>query len=766
MNKIYQITTFSPFNLKNKFLLVFSLYFCTFLDAQHPIIENYQLPASIKITDFPALSSFHKAGKNSEKYWLLDNLDFYERDTQVGSSWVLTPLPSFGFYDNQFVDTRGGLFRSTTKIDGSNSSYNSTFNLLKTDGSVLNETLMRTEMLGVTCPNPASNCSPWFGGFAIIDQGFIYFNAFNTNPFLYSGTRKVTINGGLTWESTGIDFPINVIRADNKFVSFDTKNLYVGDNAAFNPRNTYQLPDSLVHEWDIIHTWFEDNTLYMLHKDGKIWKNLNLGNDWQTVHLPFENADEFWRVQSYYFLRNSKGLFRSEQLLEEYTQVFPNGLVPISSILSAKPIDTSEWLIGVPNLGIWHSNDKGNTWESFSEGLPRKGVDELKKINHRLFNTDVNRTNYWYSNIDGTDWNFATGEQLGDHNYIDIFPSDSIAYFMGRTDFNQRIFHTNDGINLLSCDTLMGNFYPFCLVSENNLLFTDLDSNRVREVDLNCEQKPSFALPYSSGGSPIRLNTFYSLKGGDTLLILEGAELWRTMNRGLNWEIIPLPTSNPTGFLSILHFNGKIIFAENSLRIWETSDFGQTWSKLSDGIVEDIFFRYEVKENLLFAEPTFTTIANEGWYVSKNPGEKWLKVSSTFRPSLYKFDFLDSMLFFSPYATKGLYRTNINSLFDKLGIVLIAKDAFKESKQNIFNFTISPNPVSSDEVYIKILDTERLNGSLSFINQLGQILLKKEIKNPTETINISNYPNGIYFIKIATQGQRTQVKRLIINRMY
>jgi lysyl endopeptidase len=78
---------------------------------------------------------------------------------------------------------------------------------------------------------------------------------------------------------------------------------------------------------------------------------------------------------------------------------------------------------------------------------------------------------------------------------------------------------------------------------------------------------------------------------------------------------------------------------------------------------------------------------------------------------------------------------------------------------------IVPNP--SDGIF-NIITTfnEKQNIKFEVMNTLGQVLNSGEFQNVMSnylTINLSNYQNGIYFLKI-TNGTETLVKRIVINK--
>lgn len=75
--------------------------------------------------------------------------------------------------------------------------------------------------------------------------------------------------------------------------------------------------------------------------------------------------------------------------------------------------------------------------------------------------------------------------------------------------------------------------------------------------------------------------------------------------------------------------------------------------------------------------------------------------------------------------------------------------------------SIFPNPTND---FLRINFGKKRNdaSTIHFINSLGQIIFSKKIENTTEEINVSNFPKGIYFVKIM-DGKSEFVKRIVVN---
>jgi hypothetical protein len=86
----------------------------------------------------------------------------------------------------------------------------------------------------------------------------------------------------------------------------------------------------------------------------------------------------------------------------------------------------------------------------------------------------------------------------------------------------------------------------------------------------------------------------------------------------------------------------------------------------------------------------------------------------------------------------------------------------------IADYQLFPNP-AGEVLNLDLTQWIGKTGKLIFINQLGKVVFEKTFENissPIETMDLSNFNNGQYFVKMETAGQRTQIKRLVVSRMY
>jgi hypothetical protein len=100
---------------------------------------------------------------------------------------------------------------------------------------------------------------------------------------------------------------------------------------------------------------------------------------------------------------------------------------------------------------------------------------------------------------------------------------------------------------------------------------------------------------------------------------------------------------------------------------------------------------------------------------------------------------------------------------------------FFEKMSFLEDYTLFPNPAGES---VSILLSEKATQShpatqttLTFLNQLGKPVYQKTFDATAQVdrvlqVDLSDFSNGIYLVKIETEGQRAVVKRLIVSRMY
>lgn len=79
------------------------------------------------------------------------------------------------------------------------------------------------------------------------------------------------------------------------------------------------------------------------------------------------------------------------------------------------------------------------------------------------------------------------------------------------------------------------------------------------------------------------------------------------------------------------------------------------------------------------------------------------------------------------------------------------------SFQENISFECYPNP-TNDKLTVQIDQATYLNEKISLFNTLGQVVLELQVNQPQITLDISNLPNGLYFLSVGTAFDGTKRK--------
>ncbi|HQI45957.1 MAG TPA: T9SS type A sorting domain-containing protein, partial [Bacteroidales bacterium] len=107
--------------------------------------------------------------------------------------------------------------------------------------------------------------------------------------------------------------------------------------------------------------------------------------------------------------------------------------------------------------------------------------------------------------------------------------------------------------------------------------------------------------------------------------------------------------------------------------------------------------------------------------------------------------------------TSTTYRPNIQ-------IKLVASTLKTSIAENALelSFDVYPNPGSG--IFTLDLDRTLSNPSFQILNNMGEVVLEKEIKNQSQMVfDLSSYANGIYFVKIVSD-EIIQMKKIILQK--
>lgn len=91
--------------------------------------------------------------------------------------------------------------------------------------------------------------------------------------------------------------------------------------------------------------------------------------------------------------------------------------------------------------------------------------------------------------------------------------------------------------------------------------------------------------------------------------------------------------------------------------------------------------------------------------------------------------------------------------------VTVCKTASVEEVTPALSISVAPNPASS---YFKVKTNDVVGATVQVVDVLGNVVLKETVMESSKTINTSNFRNGVYFVRVTADKQRTINRKLII----
>ena len=628
------------------------------------------------------------------------------------------------------------------------------------------------------------------------------------------GVLKSTDSGD-NWANTGLMFSLT----DNNLISkllIDPNNV----NTVFaTTKNSIKRTTDGGNTWADVHiennSFFNDiqyktgsnSIIYATTKNGEFYRSTNNGDTWSLVSSPANNRLDIAQTANDVNLLLSldeNGVIRKStnqgttwttiSTIPEYSSQGGYNMT-----LAISPIDKDLILAG--GVEGWRSKNGGTSWEKYLDGYWVNGNPYFYVHSDHHDMLFVPGTNIAFSLNDGgifkgdasldAAWtDLSSGLAITQYYNVSGTPQDAGKLILGAQDNDIAIFSNNgfkgenpgsDGVEGL-WDYSNSNIAWTC--SQQGSLSRTTDGFATDAELLTTPDGAPFVWELE-----IHPTTPTTIYGGF-------ADIHKSTNRGDSWTNLNSGVGT-IEFISIAPSNADIIYVsgENG-QVKKTSNGGTTWQSVNlpqTGTVKSI----EIHPTT----PTEIYIAYSGYsagkvYKSTNSGSTWTNITGTL-PNIpthqirYKTGSTDGELFLA--TDLGVYyRTNTANDWVKLGsglpnvIVYDIEIHYGTEKiraatygRGVWEASIStaalgvedetlpenaivlyPNPAKNKNFSIKLnnLDSE---SNILIYNVIGSVVKNFSTSKAEEKIDLTNFSQGIYFVKVTNQG-KSIVKKVIV----
>lgn len=229
----------------------------------------------------------------------------------------------------------------------------------------------------------------------------------------------------------------------------------------------------------------------------------------------------------------------------------------------------------------------------------------------------------------------------------------------------------------------------------------------------------------------------------------------KSVNGGTTWSNINQANANNEAEINSIDFNQdntNIVYATckryvDGEKVFKSVDGGQTWSNISQGLPNIVMYEVLLVQN---NQTEILYLATELGVYYKIGNADWEKLDDATLPNVIIYDidmnYTENKLVAASYG-RGLWQIDVSSQTASVNENLL-KD----------NVSLYPIP-TKDLLNIKLSDNLNDNYNYSIYNVVGGLFKKGKLMR-TNTIDISNLPQGIYIFKM-TDGKNSYAQKII-----
>jgi photosystem II stability/assembly factor-like uncharacterized protein len=431
----------------------------------------------------------------------------------------------------------------------------------------------------------------------------------------YSVGLLKSIDGGLTWNTTGLTYTQNAKRKLYRILVHPQNDSIIYLASSLGLRKSTDGGQTWVQKraGSFVDAAFkpnDPNTIYAATSSVVI-KSSNGGDSWSVLSIPFAysnvrlvlgvtpaNPDYVYVLAARSSDNGFGGIYRSTDAGASFTlrASSPNLLGWNSSgtdsggqgwydlALGVSRINAN--LIFVGGINIWRSPNGGSTWQ-FNAHWTGQDQDYVHADIHELEFSPHNDTELWACTDGGVSVSTNNGDDWDESN-----SNLSIAqmYRMGGSASNSSKVLTgwqDNGTNIMSGTSWfkeMGGDGMECIIdySNNNYMYGSLYYGEIRRSTNNGSQWVGITDDINEYGAWV--TPYVQDPNAPATLYAGFVDVYKTTNRGNSWtKISNLGTSNTLRALAVSPSNTNVIYAASLYALYVTQDGGSNWSNITYG---------------------------------------------------------------------------------------------------------------------------------------------------------------------------------------
>jgi len=478
----------------------------------------------------------------------------------------------------------------------------------------------------------------------------------------YSVGVLKSIDGGATWQTTGLDWTANQQRLIYKML-MDPVNqniLYAATSNGFyktiNAGTTWtQLINSSYV--DVEFDPSNNSILYSSDTDGKVYKSINSGQNWTIVHSVTGGKRTELAVTSdnpaivYALVSNAgsglKGIYKSTDFGNSFTLTFNSfnlmgwdcdgsdsgGQAWYDLCIAADPNDENTLFAG--GVNTWKSIDGGftwnisNHWSSSCSGNATTVHADKHTLVYR-HNTSVlfegNDGGIYKTDDSGSSWDHIGNTlEISQMYRISCAQTNNTDVMTGLQDNGSKMLANNGWTDVYGGDGME------CIIdfTDDNTQYASLYFGSVfRTIN---KWNSSYYITGGVSGNAAWV-TPYTLDPSDHLTLYIGfQDVWKSTNQGANWTQISSWGGNTLQSLAVAPSNSNYIYAATYNTIYGTSNAGGSWSDITGSLpvgtasITYIWVKNDDPSTLWVTMSGFNAL---GVFQSTDGGSTWSDIST------------------------------------------------------------------------------------------------------------------------------------------